>query len=279
MQFRSAAEVELFAASVRGVLDARTPREEPALGTWEDERDDELAGRLTDVGWSELSADPELLPAVVAGAVELGRAIAPLHLVDEPTLGAPLAVEGRVRHGTGRPAAALVRPGPTVARAALGELRPEASLDGTGTLGGVADVGDELADGPERVRAWSATTLGYLAGLAAAAVDRTVEHVRSREQFGAPLGALPAVQARLADAGSARDGLLLVAWTAADPDGPALPADELAWAGSACREVTATAHQLHGAIGFALETGLHRLYRRAKTVQAWTDAVCRSALQ
>jgi alkylation response protein AidB-like acyl-CoA dehydrogenase len=177
VQFRSAAEVELFAASVRGVLDARTPREEPPLGTWEDERD------------------------------------------------------------------------------------------------------DELADGPERVRAWSATTLGYLAGLAAAAVDRTVEHVRSREQFGAPLGALPAVQARLADAGSVRDGLLLVAWTAADPDGPALPADELAWAGSACREVTATAHQLHGAIGFALETGLHRLYRRAKTVQAWTDAVCRSALQ
>jgi alkylation response protein AidB-like acyl-CoA dehydrogenase len=39
--------------------------------------------------------------------------------------------------------------------------------------------------------------------------------------------------------------------------------------------VTASAHQAHGAIGFALETGLHRYYRRAKAVQVWAAAVCR----
>jgi alkylation response protein AidB-like acyl-CoA dehydrogenase len=37
--------------------------------------------------------------------------------------------------------------------------------------------------------------------------------------------------------------------------------------------VTAHVHQVHGAIGFALEGGVHRFHRRAKTVQAWIDAV------
>jgi alkylation response protein AidB-like acyl-CoA dehydrogenase len=32
---------------------------------------------------------------------------------------------------------------------------------------------------------------------------------------------------------------------------------------------------VHGAIGFALEGGIHRHHRRAKAVQVWTDAVLR----
>ena len=47
------------------------------------------------------------------------------------------------------------------------------------------------------------------------------------------------------------------------------------WAGSACRAVTSSAHQVHGAIGFALETGLHRYHRPAKAVQVRTAAVRR----
>ena len=39
---------------------------------------------------------------VVAGAIELGRVAAPLSLVDEATLGAPLALGSRVRHGEPR---------------------------------------------------------------------------------------------------------------------------------------------------------------------------------
>ena len=56
---------------------------------------------------------------------------------------------------------------------------------------------------------------------------------------------------------------------------PGFPRDSLAWAGGACREVTAHVQQVHGGIGFALEGGIHRFYRRAKTVQVWTDAVLR----
>ena len=107
------------------------------------------------------------------------------------------------------------------------------------------------------------------------ALEAAVAHARAREQFGRPLAAMPAVQARLADAALARDGLVLIAWRRRDAEADDTErAPALLWAGSACREVTASAHQVHGAIGFALETGLHRYYRRAKAVQVWAAAVC-----
>ena len=49
---------------------------------------------------------------------------------------------------------------------------------------------------------------------------------------------------------------------------------ELRWAGEACCDVTASAHQVHGALGFALESGLHVYHRRARSVSAWAVAAC-----
>jgi hypothetical protein len=248
-------DVRLFAESVRGALAGWEPPLEPVFGAWPDDRDDALAARLREVGWSDLWSDPGVLAPAVAGGIELGRAIAPLCLVDEPTLGAPLAVGGRVRHGAGVVAGGTREP----------------TLDGTGTL---RDVELPLTDDPARLQAWGAVTLAYLAGLADAALERAVAHARDREQFGAPLSALPAVQGRLADAALAGDGILLCAWGAAVP-GSGFPAGELAWAGGACCAVTAHVQQVHGAIGFALESGVHRFHRRAKTAQVWIDAVLR----
>ena len=184
----------------------------------------------------------------VAGAIELGRAVAPLCLVDEATLGAPLGLGSRVRHGSGRVGLRDVVARPECsAFAAFADARREPTLDGTGTvIAEIADPAESLADGEARLHAWAAATLGYLAGLADAAVAAAVAHANAREQFGAPLGALPAVQGRLAEAALARDGL------AARPRGRAIDparaflADELAWAGGACREVTAQAIQVHG---------------------------------
>jgi alkylation response protein AidB-like acyl-CoA dehydrogenase len=85
---------------------------------------------------------------------------------------------------------------------------------------------------------------------------------------------MPAIQARLADASVNIDGLELVAWNSASAGtDPEWRAATLLWAGKACRDVTLSAHQVHGAVGFALETGLHRYYRRAKSVQTWAAAV------
>lgn len=256
MRFTIDPALELFAESVRGALAGWQAPLEPVFGEWQDDRDDELAARLGAVGWADLGGDPDLLGPAVAGGIVLGRAVAPLCLVDEATLGTPLAVAGRVRHGAGRIEG--------------GEREP--TLDGSGTLRGV-----ELAppSDPGRLHAWGAVTLGYLAGIADGALAQAVEHARNREQFGAPLAALAAVQARLADAALARDGLLLSAWSAADP-GAGFPRDSLVWAGGACREVTAHVQQVHGGVGFALEGGIHRYYRRAKTVQVWTDALLRA---
>ena len=271
MRFDIAPELELFAESIRGVLGDWEPLPETVLGEWADSRDDALAGRLAALGWVELWTDPELLGPTVAGAVELGRAVAPLHLVDGATLGAPLAVGGRVRHGAGQREAAFAVPGGGLALGPIGDAKREPSLDSVGTILVEPQPGQEVEDAEACWRAWSAATVAYLAGLADAAVAQSVEHASSREQFGAPLAALPAVQAKLADAALARDGLLLAAWSLAAPEQSA--ADVLAWAGSACREVTMIAQQVHGAIGFALESDLHRAYRRAKTIHVWAEAV------
>lgn len=271
MRFVLAPELELFAESVRGVLAEWEPLAEAVLGEWADSRGDALAARLTALGWADLWTDPELLGPTVAGAVELGRAVAPLHLLDEATLGAPLAVGGRVRHGTGQGEAAFALPGGGLALGAIGEAKREPSLDSVGTILVEPRHEQRLEDADARWRAWNAATVAYLAGLADAAVAQSVEHVSSREQFGAPLAALPAMQAKLADAALARDGLLLTAWSLAAPEADAT--DILAWAGAACCEVTMIAQQAHGAIGFALESGLHRAFRRAKTIQVWADAI------
>lgn len=275
MRFGVSAELALFAEAIRAAIGSWEPVREPDLGSWQDDRDDALAARLSAAGWSDLGTDPELLGAVVAGAIELGRACAPVCLVDEVTLGGVLWVAGKARHGLG--AKALVAPARGGGLSLLepgGDAARERTLDGSGTLrvrGAVREVVSP-AEASVRWSSWAAATLGYLAGVAERTQELTVAHVCSREQFGAPLAALPAVQARLADAALAADGVVLLAWRAATGEcGTASP--ERAWAGQAACEVTSVAQQLHGAVGFALETGLHRWYRRARAVHAWSAAV------
>lgn len=280
MNFEVSAELRLFGESIRAAIGDWAPPVEPELATWLDDRDGALERRLESTGWKELWA-AELGP-VVAGAMELGRAVAPVSLLDEATLGAPLAVGRRIRHGADTETCAVPQPdwGLASARPAA-EREHQPTLDGTGTVVAALSDPEPLPPGEADTRwnAWAAATLAYLAGLADAALETAIAHARAREQFGRPLAAMPAIQARLADAALAREGLVLLAWEAAvvEPSvkltlgarGPAL-----LWAGSAAREVTASAHQVHGAIGFALETGVHRHYRRAKAVQVWAAAVC-----
>ena len=150
-------------------------------------------------------------------------------------------------------------------RPAVVRSPPEPTLDGCGTVRVEIDAIGQLEPVAAAAcwSAWNAATLGYLAGLAARALELAVEHARAREQFGAPLAALPAVQSRLADAALATDAITLLAWAAPSNDG-GLQEPELRFAGSACCDVVASSHQVHGAVGFALETGLHVYHRRAR---------------
>ena len=276
MRFDVADELSVFAESVRGALGGWLPPREPDLGAWHDDRDDELAARLAEVGWADLWAGDELLGPIVAGGIELGRAAAPASLIDEATLGAPLSVGGRARHGLGAASLAVPQSGGGLGLGPpVSDARPELSLDGNGTvLVDVHAVGElEPVAAGACWRAWNAASLAYLAGLAGRALELAVDHAKTREQFGAPIGALPAVRSRLADAALATEGIVLLAWGATTNDA-GVQDGELRWAGPACCEVTASAHQVFGALGFALESGLHAYYRRARAMQAWNAAVC-----
>lgn len=271
MRFVVEGELSSFAESVRAAIGGWEAPREPPLGEWWDEHDSTLAARLANIGWTEVW-DPALRSACVAGAFEFGAAGAPVSLVDHGTLGAPLVVDGRARHLAGHETVAVIERGLRLARVLDAVAEP--SLDGIGTMRVSTDDGQAPEDAAARVAAWGAATLGYLGGLTARTLEATVTYVRSREQFGAPLAALPTLQARLADAALAAHGLELVAWAAASDE--RFPAEELTWAGSAAREVTLAAHQVHGGVGFALESGVHRAYRRAKSTQVWAAAAVRA---
>ena len=186
-----------------------------------------------------------------------GTRRAPLCLVDEATLGAPLAIGGRVRHGEGRVEG--------------GEREP--TLDGTGTLRGVASaricrpIPPGSAPGaPSRSRTWQVSPTAR-SSRRSSTRSRASSSARRSPRCRRCRRASPTRPWR-ATACCSRRGRRPI------PEA-GFPRDSLAWAGSACREVTVHVQQVHGGIGFALEGGIHRYYRRAKTVQVWTDALLR----
>ncbi|MEU8761156.1 acyl-CoA dehydrogenase family protein [Streptomyces sp. NPDC048659] len=101
-------------------------------------------------------------------------------------------------------------------------------------------------------------------GAARAALDRTVEYVGTREQFGRPVGSFQAVKHRLADllvqVESARSLTLCALLDDAEPEAPALA---LAQALDALRSAAAETVQLHGGIGVTWEHDAHLYFKRA----------------
>src|SRR6202051_3690775 len=97
----------------------------------------------------------------------------------------------------------------------------------------------------------------------------TVAYVKERRQFGVPVGAYQAVSHRCAqmllETEKARSTAAFAAW-AADAEPGRLPeaaAMAKAAASDAGREVTGSAIQAHGGIGFTWEADVHWLYKRA----------------
>jgi alkylation response protein AidB-like acyl-CoA dehydrogenase len=137
-----------------------------------------------------------------------------------------------------------------------------------GALDGDPGAGEPLGAGAaERVRAVLAAEV---VGLCQRALDMTLAYVKERKQFGVPVGSFQAVAHRCAQmllhTESARSTAYFAAW-AADADPERLPeAAALAAAAAAegGREVTASAIQAHGGIGFTWEADVHWLYKRAQ---------------
>ncbi|MFD8734718.1 acyl-CoA dehydrogenase family protein [Streptomyces sp. NPDC059618] len=129
---------------------------------------------------------------------------------------------------------------------------------------------DDLADVPAALAAVGDGAAAVLAveavGAAGRALERTVEHVGRREQFGRAIGSFQAVKHRLADVyvavQSARSAAYYAAW-AAGTGAERAGGLALAQALEALRTAAAEGIQLHGGIGFTWEHEAHLYFKRA----------------
>lgn len=142
------------------------------------------------------------------------------------------------------------------ARVQLRDVRAELlGEDGAEVLGALARTGDTAA----------AVLACEAVGAADRTLERTVEYVLQREQFGRAIGSFQAVKHRLADVyvrvQAARSAAYYAAWAAAH--GERVGALALAQALEALRTAAAEGIQLHGGIGFTWEHEAHLYFKRA----------------
>jgi alkylation response protein AidB-like acyl-CoA dehydrogenase len=116
------------------------------------------------------------------------------------------------------------------------------TIDSTRRYGSVSGGGDPLGPGAaDRVRA---ALSAEVVGISQRALDMTLAYVKDRKQFGVPVGSFQAVSHRCAQM--------------------LLHTESVRSAAEGGREVTASAIQAHGGIGFTWEADVHWLYKRAQ---------------
>jgi alkylation response protein AidB-like acyl-CoA dehydrogenase len=152
------------------------------------------------------------------------------------------------------------------------DVEPVETIDSTRRYARVrADGGEPLegdaCPGGDRI---AVAVAAELVGVAQRTMEMAVEYARDRKQFDRPIGAYQAVSHRCADmlreTESARSTTLWAAW-AADAEPETLPlasAMAKASASDAGWNVTSSALQVHGGIGFTWEHDLHFFLKRAK---------------
>jgi alkylation response protein AidB-like acyl-CoA dehydrogenase len=297
-------EQEQLRREARTFLADRYPFERVAELADSDEGWDPASWKeLAELGWIGVSA-PEDAGGAGLGFLEeavlfeeLGRALYPgpyfstvaLALPELPAELARSVVSGETRwsaslDGSLVPDLALVdrvlvaREGKLVAVPAEGETLE--TMDSTRRLGRLADEldGEEIGDASAlermRVRAFAALAMESV-GIAQRALELGVEHAKTREQFGKPIGIYQAVSHKLADSYAltelARSLAYWAAWAVAEGDDEAAVAAAAAKAYASDVAVTVCEYsiQAHGGIGFTWEHPLHRYYKRAEWIQGY----------
>jgi alkylation response protein AidB-like acyl-CoA dehydrogenase len=170
--------------------------------------------------------------------------------------------------------ALLAGAGARVLHAEEAEVELIASIDPTRSAANVtpcsADAGEPLEGDLQAGldRAFVAIS-SELVGVCDRALEMTLAYVKERKQFGVPVGSFQAVSHRCAQmllvSEQARSLTAQAAW-AADADPQQLPqaaAMAKAAASDAGVQVSGSAIQAHGGIGFTWEADVHWLYKRA----------------
>jgi alkylation response protein AidB-like acyl-CoA dehydrogenase len=154
-------------------------------------------------------------------------------------------------------------------------------------VGGLSDVvGGDIAtvdptrplkslEPPEESPRLRAAMAAEALGIAQRALDLGIEHAKTREQFGKPIGTYQAVSHPLAqtytDVELARSLAYWAAWCVAEDDdrAPLAAAAAKAFATEAAVAACERSIQLHGGIGFTWEHPLHRFYKRAQWLEGF----------
>jgi alkylation response protein AidB-like acyl-CoA dehydrogenase len=168
----------------------------------------------------------------------------------------------------------VLYPGPYFATVgvALPQLPPEEqALVASGER--TYEDGEISLDGPaSRARAFAALAAEAV-GIAQKTLEMAIEHAKTREQFGKPIGIYQAVSHPLVDTyvetELARSLAYWAAWCVAEGDDNAEVAALAAKAYAAETAVAACERsiQVHGGIGFTWEHPLHRYYKRAQWIE------------
>ncbi|HEY6557677.1 MAG TPA: acyl-CoA dehydrogenase family protein [Polyangiaceae bacterium] len=194
-------------------------------------------------------------------------------------------------NGADRADALIVQRGDAAYLAARSEVElvPQASVDGARRLFRVSFRAPQdpcIARGPDVLRAFAGAfdrgalaAAAELVGLAARIVEMAIEHAKTRQQFGQPIGAFQAVKHHLVDAHLgitfARPLVYRAAHSLAheDPHSAWHISAAKAAASDAAWRATRKALQVHGAIGYSHEHDLHLWMKRVWALAAeWGDA-------
>jgi alkylation response protein AidB-like acyl-CoA dehydrogenase len=131
----------------------------------------------------------------------------------------------------------------------------------------------------EHMRRYGAVAVSaQMVGIAQQAFEISLNYVKTRVQFGRPVGSFQAVKHKLANMVIDVDGSRYVTYHAAWMLSEGLPAEHAvavakAWTSEACRRVVRDAQQVHGGIGYTQEYDLQLYTRRAKAAEiAFDDA-------
>jgi alkylation response protein AidB-like acyl-CoA dehydrogenase len=298
MHFDLSEEQKEIKRVARGLFAERSPMAKVREAAEARRYDEQLWGELVELGWPGIAVSEEYggqglgMVALAVLLEEVGYACAATPLLATATAAAvidtcssaeqrarwlPALISGEQTAGIGSAELAADAEGAGVVvlidgdeaeLVAAPDVEPFPAIDPTRRFGSVRGEGEPLALGAaDRVRT---AVSAEVVGVCQRALEMTVEYVKNRKQFDVPVGSFQAVSHRCAQmllhTESARATAYFAAWAAdADPDRlPEAAAVAAAAAAEGGREVTASAIQAHGGIGFTWEADVHWFYKRAQ---------------
>jgi alkylation response protein AidB-like acyl-CoA dehydrogenase len=164
---------------------------------------------------------------------------------------------------------ATVEPLTTSAGDRYSRLHVDAELAPADVLAGPRGVGLEQDDLRRTAHALRVLACLELVGVTEAVVERTVDYTRGREQFGRAIASFQAAQHLVADMHIELQAARLTAqsaayWLGRGDVATRATAVAVVHTARAARRASLDAHQLHGGMGYVLETDLHLWSERAR---------------